>query len=83
LLRGLLPRQIRPALRQHVAIAAGVFDPAAVSLRHDHAIDEPVEKIPIVADEQNRSGIFGQRVLEHVQRFHVEVVGRLIEDQKI
>src|SRR6201999_558239 len=36
--RGLggLALQIGAALRQHVAIAAGIFDPVALALRHDH-----------------------------------------------
>ena len=78
-----LPRQIGAALRQHVAIAAGIFDPAAIALRHDHAAHQTVEKIAIVADEQHGPGIVGQHVLEHVQRFHIEIVGRLVEHQKV
>jgi len=31
-----LARQIAAALRQHVSVAAGIFDPAAVTLGHDH-----------------------------------------------
>ena len=76
-------RQIGAALRQHIAVAAGIFVPASVALRHDHAADQAIEKIAIVADEQHRAGIIGQHVLEHVQRLHVEIVGRLVENQEI
>ena len=36
-----------------------------------------------MADEQNRAGIIGQHVLQHVQSLHVEIVGRLVEDEEI
>jgi len=34
-----------PALRQHVGIAAGIFDPAPSALRRDHGSDDPIEEI--------------------------------------
>ena len=79
----LLAREIAAALRQHVAVAAGIVEPAAVAVGRDHAIDEAIEEIAIVADEQHRAGIVRQHVLEHIERFHVEVVGRLVEHQQV
>ena len=44
---------------------------------------EPVEKTPVVADQQQRALRCGQRRLETLHRRQVEVVGRLIHDQQL
>ncbi len=51
----LRPRHVRAALLQHVAVAAGIFDPLAVALGHDHAADDAIEEIAVVADQQHRA----------------------------
>ena len=79
----LLARQIGAALRQHVAIAAGIFGPAAVALRRDHAAHQPIEEIAVMADQQHGAGIVADHLLEHVERFQVEIVGRLVEHQQV
>ena len=76
-------RDVGAALRQHVGIAAGIFDPAAVALRHDHGVHHPVEEVAVVADQQDRAGIIGQHFLQQVQRFQVEIVGRLVQHQQV
>ena len=72
-----------PALRQHVAIAAGIFVPRAVAFRHDHRIDHAIEEIAVMADQDHRAGIIAERLFQHVERFKIEVVGRLVEHQQI
>ena len=76
-------REIGAALHQHVTVTAGILGPAAVPLRGNHATHQAIEKIAIVADEQDRAGVFAEHVLKHVERFHVEIVGRLVEHQQI
>ena len=71
------------ALRQHVGVAAGIFDPAAVALAGDHRRHHAVEKIAVVADQQNRTGVFGQQLLQQVEGLEVEIVGRLVEHQQV
>ena len=75
--------KIGAALRQHVGVAAGIFGPAAVAFRRDHAAHQAVEEIAVVADQQHGAGIVAEHVLEHVERFQVEIVGRLVEHQQV
>ena len=42
-----------------------------------------VDKVSVVADRDQRSVVSGERVLERLARRYVEVVCRLVEDQKI
>ncbi len=72
-----------PALRQHVGVAAGIFLPAAVAFGDDHRGRDAVEEVAVVADQQHRAGIVGQQLLQQVERFEVEIVGRLVEHQQV
>src|SRR5262249_46347637 len=74
---------IGTALCQHVAVAARVFDPASAALWNSHAVDDAIEKIAIMADQQNSAGVVGEHLLQHVEGFKVEIVGRLVEDEHI
>ena len=71
------------ALEQHVGIAAGIFHPAPLALRGQGRRRHPVEKVTVVAYEQNRAGIFSQHLLQQIQRLQIEIVRRLIEDQQV
>jgi len=66
-----------------IGIAAGIFGPAAVAFRHDHAGHQAVEEIAIMADQDHRTRIIADNVFENVERLHVEIVGRLVEHQQI
>src|SRR5664280_3820523 len=46
----LLAREIGATLHQHVTVTAGIFGPVAVPFRGNHAADQPVEEIAIMAD---------------------------------
>src|SRR3981189_3375513 len=59
--------QIRTALRQHVGIAAGIFDPAAVALRRDHRGHHAVEKIAVMADQDHGAVVVAEHFLEHIE----------------
>ena len=71
------------ALGDHVAIAAGIFDPAAVAFAHQHACRDAVEKIAVVADDDQRAGIIREHFFEQVERFEVEIIRRLVENEQI
>src|SRR5262249_2639648 len=60
-----LARQILAALRQHVAVAAGVFDEAPAALGNDHSVDHAIEEVTIVADQQDGAGIVAEHFLQH------------------
>ena len=53
------------------------------------ALDQPEtvghqrQQVHVVADKDHRAGIFGQRLDQRLAAFHVEVVGRLVEDQEV
>ena len=49
---------------------------------HD-PIDDPIEKLAVVRDEQERSRIREQPALQPENRIEIQVVGRLIEQQKV
>src|SRR6059036_1598374 len=44
---------------------------------------DAVEEPAVVADDEHAAGEFEQRVLERPQRFHVQVVGRLVQQQHV
>ena len=48
--------------------------------RHGH---RPVEKVPVVADDQDRAFIVGDHFLQQVERLQIEVVGRLVENEQV
>ena len=49
---------------------------------HDRA-DELIQKFAIVRDHQDRARIISQIFLEPDERFEIEMIGRLIEQQQI
>ena len=65
-----------------VAVAADVFG-NAVGFKHDHARHHVVEKLTVVADDQHRASKRCQPLLEQLQRFQVEIVGRLVEHKQV
>ena len=67
----------------HVGVAAGIFGPLALALGHQNRGCHPVEEVAVVADQQDRTLIVGQHLLQQVERFEIEVIGRLVEHQQI
>ncbi len=77
-----LPFPALLALAQIGAVVAAVdFHPAAAHLpdRIDHAVQE----IAVVADNQHGARPFAQRFFQPFDGLHIQVVGRLIQDQQI
>ena len=71
------------ALRQHVGIAAGIFDPAALALGAITEVTVRSRKSRSWLTSMHRAGIVGEHLLQQVERFEVEVVGRLVEHQQV
>src|SRR5690349_6382159 len=61
------------------------FEPhhPAVALERQHMGGNPIEKPPVVADDDGAAGVVDQRLLERAQRVDVEVVGRLVQQQQV
>jgi len=75
--------QVAAALGHHIAVAAGIFDPLAVAFRRDDGGDDPVEKVAVMADEDDGAGVIGKQFLQKIERFDIEIVGRLVEHQQV
>src|SRR5690606_36585067 len=71
------------ALAQPVLVAPDVLAPAAATLGRDRLRHHIVEEGPVVADQQERAFVVLQGRLEQLERFHVEVVGRLVEVDQV
>src|SRR5688572_18830024 len=66
-----------------IAVAAGVFLPAARAFEGDRLRDDVVEEGAVVAHQKERARIFLEERFEELERLDVEVVGWLVEDQDI
>ena len=82
LVRGLLLREPRHALRLEAAEVARIgIDAAVVDMQH--APDHRVEEITVVRDYEQRAGVGLQPALEPQYGVEVEVVGRFVEQQQV
>ena len=70
------------ALFDKVGIIAPIFVADAVPEFED-AADQTIEKIAVVGDDQDRSAVVEQGVLEDLPCLYIQVVCRLIEDQQV
>ena len=70
------------ALDKVLVVVAAIADELALADFHD-AADELVEKFAVVRDDENRAGIILQITLKPEQRFEVEMVRRLVEQQQV
>ena len=73
---------VRFALDEVIVVIAAIADELALA-DFDDAADELVEKFAVVRDDEDRAGIGFQIILEPEQRFEVEMVGRLVEQQQV
>ena len=78
----LLQRELLRALALELRIVAGV-GLQLPRVEMDDPVDHAVEKIAVVRDEQQRSGIAREPVLEPQHGVEVEVVGGLVEEQEV
>ena len=81
---GGLPVRLRVAadLCEITVIVAQVF-PDAVLFQDKNLFSEPVDKVPVMADRQDRSRIVRQRFLQHFPAVHVQVIGRFVQQQHV
>ena len=68
-------------VRARILSRLGVGTALAAELQH--AVAQSAEKFAIVGDKQHGALEVAQRIEEHFLRHQVEVVGRLVEDQKV
>ena len=56
---------------------------SAVAFHHQQVRADAVEEEAVVADDHGAAGEVDQRLLQHPHRGHVEVVGRLVQQQQV
>ncbi len=55
----------------------------ALSFKGQNRGHRPVQKIPVMADDQHRAIIGGYHLLQQIDGLHIQIIGRLIQHQKI
>ena len=70
------------ALFEVVGVVAAIGVGGAIVQLND-GLTHPVEKVTIVRDEQQGFGVALQIFLQPLDHFHIEVVGRFVEDEQI
>ena len=60
-----------------------VVDGHSAVLHHENTVGQTVDESAVVRDYQHRAGVVRERVLERLPRVQIEVVRRLVEQQKI
>ena len=63
-------------------VVAGEGEQAA-TIQLDHTRRDTIEKRAVVGHEQHRALVFDQRVFEPGDRFDIEMVGRLVQNQQL
>ena len=67
-----------------IAVVAGVaLDRMRLGIEVQDARHRMIEKLAIMRNDQHRAAIAAHKAFQPLQRLHVEVVGRLIEQQQI
>jgi hypothetical protein len=72
------------ALQQAAAIGVEIVleGPDRPAIDEPQAVGDQLDKVPIVADQHDRPRILGQCRDQGFAGFHVEVIGRLVENQQ-
>ena len=71
------------ALPQPILVAADVLLHPPISFEDERARHDVIDEGAIVADEQQRARPVDEVRLEQLERFDVEIVGRLVEDEHV
>ena len=65
-----------------IVVADAVMD-FSVALKRQNVRADAVEKITVVAHNAHHAGKRDQRLLQHAQRRQIQIVRRLVEDEKV
>src|SRR5690606_22323039 len=68
---------------QEVLPAAGGLDHVAAAVQGDGGRGQAVDEVAVVRHQDQGAVVAFQQLLQLLQRVHVEVVGRLVEDQQV
>src|ERR1700693_4880707 len=73
---------IEPLFQIIIVVTDGVSD-QAIALKGEDGSTDSVQKVPIVADDDDRSAKSDKRLLKETGRTEVKIVGRLIEQEDV
>ena len=73
----------RAVALEPIAVAPGVAPHLSIGLEHERRRDHGVEKVSIVAHDEQRAFVLGEPVLERFERLDVEIVRRLVEHEQV
>ena len=82
------PRLVRRARRLVLAVGPSILDDAPDRVLHrpvemQHARDRLVQQLEVVADDEQSAAVVAQELEQPRLCVHVEVVGRLVEKQRV
>jgi len=66
-----------------MGVAANILTPHSIALSGECLCHDVVEEAPVVAHQQQCSLVLLQPLLEQLQGFDVEVIGRFIQDDEV
>ena len=78
----MLLRHSLELLLQPARVVAGEWDPAAAIQLQD-PLGHLVEEIAVVCDRHDRALVLAEEALQPFDRFGVEVVGRLVQQEQV
>jgi len=81
--RSFWPLGERLTLRCPILISARDHIDAARPIKAQRHGDSAVEKVAIMADDQNSALVIGDHFLQQIERFKVKIIGRLVQHQKV
>ena len=70
-------------MRQGIGIAPGADGDTAIALHHQRGGGNPVDEIAVMADQQHGAVKIIEQFLQQVERFDIEIIGRLIENEQV
>jgi hypothetical protein len=85
LARGLLAALLRHALGLGFQIGRviALIGDATAAIEFENPAGHVVEEVAVMGDDQHRAGIFAQVLFQPGRRLGIQMVGRLIEQQKV
>ena len=54
----------------------------SMAFKGQNFADRLIQKIPIMADDNQRAFIIAENLFQHIERIHIQIIGRLIKNQK-
>ena len=70
-------------LRQPVGITTDEFSNDTITFKHQRTGNHIIEKGTVMTDQQQGTVIVHQQFFKQLQRFHIQIIGRLVHNQQV